>query len=163
MRYILRITIVALVYISCLSCSVNKRAIKQSYIMISPLFECVYSSESLSGYREIFAFCDDYGNTYLVRVKARKANSHILNKITQVQIGCSYTLSLTTTNKPIKIKPDMVLFGRIDDEWSINPTASKKGPVLTVRNGKMYGAYTSPDLVNIEGVLYIRKGFAKHE
>ena len=38
----------------------------------------------------------------------------------------------------------MVLFGRIDDEWSINQTASKKGPVLTVRNGKMYGAYTSP-------------------
>jgi len=131
--------------------------------MIPPLVECIYGFESLSGYREIFAFCDDYGNTYLVRVKARKGNAHIRNKITQVQIGCSYTLSLTTSNKPIKIKSDMVLFGRIDEEWFIDPTDNQNGPVLTVRNGKMYGAYTSPDLVNIEGVLYVRKECAKHE
>lgn len=86
-----------------------------------------------------------------------------MNKITQVQIGCNYTLSLTTSNKPIKVKSDMELFGRIDDEWFINPTESKKGPILTVRNGKMYGAYTSHDLVNIEGVLYIRSECIEHE
>jgi len=57
----------------------------------------------------------------------------------------------------------MELFGRIDDEWFINPTESKKGPILTVRNGKMYGAYTSHDLVNIEGVLYIRSECIEHE
>jgi hypothetical protein len=136
---------------------------KKSCRLIPPIVESIYDFESLSGYREIFAFSDDHEITYLVRVKASKCITHNISNITLVKIGYDYTLRLATSNRPIKIKPDMELFGQIDEEWYIDPTDNPNGPKLIVRNGKMYGAYTSPDLVNIEGVLYIRKECAKHE
>lgn len=157
------VVVIALICLSLFACSANRNTQAGTYRFITPEEESVYGHYTRSGYREIFAFGDTIGNTYLVHVKPRENDPKITRTFIPVKIGSIYTLSLATSNKPVKIKPDMELFGRIDDQWWIDPSGNLNWPGLRVVNGKVYGAYISPDLVNIEGVLYIRSECTEHE